>query len=212
MTRNGGSRCSRSAFTSRRERTAGRWWGRWAARGRRRGAGRGRGGRGRRGAEGLVLRRGGGVAVDGEVVQEGRVISAAPRVRGWRPPWKADEGADPVEVRLLRARGIVQAADGAEMASRRVMARPGLGVACGHGTGAHGDIDASATPVAPISLKTSAVGGTRVARPSGRGRWHGGCVDRGGRRSGKNGKECWTAAASCATHGDRRRGGGIAAD
>jgi hypothetical protein len=62
------------------------------------------------GAEGLVLRGGGRVAVDGEVVQEGGDLGRA-EGSGMAAAVEGDVGADPVEVRLLGAGGLVQAAD-----------------------------------------------------------------------------------------------------
>jgi hypothetical protein len=62
-------------------------------------------------AEGLVLRRGRGATADREVVEEGRDLWGA-ELAGVTALVEADELARPVDVRLLRARGVVEAAEG----------------------------------------------------------------------------------------------------
>jgi hypothetical protein len=54
-------------------------------------------------AEGLVLRGGGDVTLDGEVVEEGRHLRRA-HVRGVAAAMEGDEGPDPLDVRFLRTR------------------------------------------------------------------------------------------------------------
>jgi hypothetical protein len=64
-----------------------------------------------KGAEGLVLGGGRRVPLDGEVVEEGGDVGGAELARV-AAIVEGDVGADPVDVRLLGARRIVQAADG----------------------------------------------------------------------------------------------------
>jgi hypothetical protein len=62
-------------------------------------------------AEGLVLGGGGGVAVHREMIKESGDLGSAERARVTAGV-EGDEGADPVEVRLLGAGRVVEAAEG----------------------------------------------------------------------------------------------------
>jgi hypothetical protein len=160
------------------------------------------------GAESLVLRGGRDVALASEIVEECGDLGGA-QVAGMATRVKADEGADPVEVRLLGARPpSCRRRRLPEMASRRVMARPGLGWRAGMGRGPwryRRERDSSCA-----DFVEGQRGGWHESCVDGfGGRWHGGCADRGGATVGKHGKSAGPRRASCATHGDRLRSGGI---
>jgi hypothetical protein len=83
-------------------------------------------------AEGLVLRGGGRVTLHREMIGESGALGGA-ELAQVAAGVEGDEGAHPVEVRLLRAENVTEAAEGARTASTRVMEthRRGPGESCG---------------------------------------------------------------------------------